>query len=203
MANSLHCCRALLRGVRGSAGSAPRAGILVSASGQASLVQALQQLVPRTAALYCAATSGQPCRRTGHVRCGIRFAVRGIWQRRNLTVPTAHSPPPLQAWVHTGGRRRAPRQAAILCRPSPESALGYLLAADAWPAPVRAGPAAHRPTSCPAALRGRRAIDQFDPDDPGPLGAWLEATMASAGRGGAACDSSPARTASASTCGRR
>lgn len=148
------------RGVRGSAGSAPSrrrdTGVRQRSSEFGAGVAAVGAAYAGGAVLGRAVDPGQPCRRTGHVRCGIRFAVRGIWQRRTRRCQpptTAHCRP-----AHTGGRRRAPRQAAILCRPSPESALGYSLADDGQRRSGRTQPHTARCPAQPHCRPGRRAI---------------------------------------------
>ncbi len=178
------------------------AGIPVSASGQASLVQALQQLVPRTpAALYWGARLTLVSRVDELATFDAVFAsLFGVFG--SAEPDGANRPPPPIAGPRTPvagvGHRAKRRSCAAQAQNLPWDTRSLTMASAGQGGPSRTlpdvlpsrtpGPTSHStssiPTICVCSAPGWRPR-------------WR------AGRGGAACDSSPARTASASTCGRR
>ncbi len=118
------------------------------------------------------------------------FAVRGIWRAEP---DGANRPPLLIAGPRiTGGRRRAPRQAAILCRPSPESALGYCSLDER---PRRQGRPSRTPPDVvlPSRIVARPTVFARPVRIPTICVCSAPGSRWRVGRGGAACDSSPAR----------
>lgn len=155
------------------------AGIPVSASGQASLVQALQQLVPRTpAALYWGARLTLVSRVDELATFDAVFAsLFGVFG--SAEPDGANRPPPPIAGPRTPvagvGHRAKRRSCAAQAQNLPWDTRSLTMASAG-----QGGPSRTLPDVLPSRIvaRADEPFDQFDPDDLRLLGAWLEATMA-------------------------
>lgn len=155
------------------------AGIPVSASGQASLVQALQQLVPRTpAALYWGARLTLVSRVDELATFDAVFAsLFGVFG--SAEPDGANRPPPPIAGPRTPvagvGHRAKRRSCAAQAENLPWDTRSLTMASAG-----QGGPSRTLPDVLPSRIvaRADEPFDQFDPDDLRLLGAWLEATMA-------------------------
>lgn len=152
------------------------AGIPVSASGQASLVQALQQLVPRTpAALYWGARLTLVSRVDELATFDAVFA--SLFG--SAEPDGANRPPPPIAGPRTPvagvGHRAKRRSCAAQAENLPWDTRSLTMASAG-----QGGPSRTLPDVLPSRIvaRADEPFDQFDPDDLRLLGAWLEATMA-------------------------
>ncbi|OSC38103.1 vWA domain-containing protein [Mycobacterium decipiens] len=176
---------ALLRGVDLAAFAAALvarlrgAGIGVSASGQASLVRALQQLAPQTpAALYWAARLTLVNRLEELAAFDAVFAA--LFGTLGRAGPDGASRPPLPS---PGSRTPA---AGVVHRADGRSsgsqaqALPWATRPPATTADDQDGPTVALPDVLPSriAARADESFDRFDPDDLRLLGTWLEATVA-------------------------
>ena len=179
-------------------------GVAVSASGQATFVQALQHLVPHaTSELYWAA----------RLTLVNRSEDLGAFDAVLREVLGSIQP----------GDTRSPE--SVLPIPGPKTPASGFEAGTVHPAGSPSGPGAEKlpwvtrtaseqnvaaaasvvvPDLLPSriAALADEPFDQFDPDDLRLLGSWRRARCR-AGPGAAACGWSPARTARGSTCGRR